>query len=284
MTSRLERKIKELSPSLTKTEKRVAEYALAHERDLLMETAASLAKKVGTTPMTVGRFLRALGFQGMDELRREIQQSQLESSLPILERFKTVDEGKNRLSQVGQCLKAELDGITAIYELMATPVWQQAVSLLSNSDRIYVTGFATLEGIAESFVSRLSYAHPQVQLVNNRGGMYLDVFGELDSSSCMVVIDDRRYAKVTKKVAALCKQNNIPLILITDEYCLWAQDFTELHLSAPTAMPNFWTSLAPMVSLLTHLVNAVMERGGERLSQRMERIEQLQTYFEFYEE
>src|SRR5215207_8417006 len=57
---------------MSRAERVIAAYLQAHARELPFETAASIARKVGVSPMTVGRFLRGLGYDGLSAVKAEL--------------------------------------------------------------------------------------------------------------------------------------------------------------------------------------------------------------------
>ena len=73
MTSSLAEKLRSGFPNLTRSEKAVANYMLAHLKSLPYETAASIAESAGVSSMTVSRFLRGLGYRGLSELKEQLR-------------------------------------------------------------------------------------------------------------------------------------------------------------------------------------------------------------------
>ncbi len=63
--------IQSRSADLSTAEQAVAAHLAAHPEQLPFETADSIAKRLGVSSMTVGRTLKALGYQGLGELRSE---------------------------------------------------------------------------------------------------------------------------------------------------------------------------------------------------------------------
>ena len=61
---------------LTPTSKRVASYMLANLERLGLETADQIAQQAGTSGISVGRFLRSIGYQNLDDLKRELRGAQ----------------------------------------------------------------------------------------------------------------------------------------------------------------------------------------------------------------
>lgn len=55
---------------LTPTGKRIAGYLLANPQKLPFETADSIAQQTDTTGISVGRFLRSLGYRNIDDVKK----------------------------------------------------------------------------------------------------------------------------------------------------------------------------------------------------------------------
>lgn len=81
-------KLRQYAKTGTPAERRIAKYFTEHLNDLPFETAASVADRLDLSPMTVGRFLRSLGYQGLDSVKVEIRETvttspaQLQSAMP----------------------------------------------------------------------------------------------------------------------------------------------------------------------------------------------------------
>ena len=63
-----------LMKSGTPAERRIAKYLMEHMNELPFETAATLAEKLGLSPMTVGRFLRSLGYRQLSDIREHLRE------------------------------------------------------------------------------------------------------------------------------------------------------------------------------------------------------------------
>ncbi len=54
----------------SKADKLIASYIERNLAELPFETAKSIAERLGISQMTVGRYLRRLGFDGLEELKQ----------------------------------------------------------------------------------------------------------------------------------------------------------------------------------------------------------------------
>ena len=227
----VEVKIRDSFPTFTKKEKKIAEYMLDNIRNLPFETASSIARQVQTTSMTVGRFLRSIEYKGMGEIHLELKNGQNEASRSVAERFRSLNGNYEDNFLHTQCLQAEMEALVGLYEKIATPIWTEIVEKVSCADFIYVVGFATLEDVAAVLATRLKYMRSNVMHVTSRDGMFLEIFDKPDHNICLIILDDRRYERTTKKLLSLAKKNGITIVFITDEHCYWGQEYTNLLLS-----------------------------------------------------
>lgn len=68
--TRIEQTFSQLTPS----EKRVAGWLLAHAVQIPFETADGIAKATGTSGITVGRYLRKLGFRNTEDAKASLRE------------------------------------------------------------------------------------------------------------------------------------------------------------------------------------------------------------------
>src|SRR3546814_14255293 len=59
-------------------------------------------------------------------------------------------------------MEAELGGIAAIFQQTINDDWRQACNIITDANRVFVTGFQSVRGIAEDCVRRLSLARGDV--------------------------------------------------------------------------------------------------------------------------
>ena len=65
--------LKQGFPAFTPTGKKIASYMLANLHQLPFETADSIGRTTGTTGISVGRFLRQIGFQNLEDLKQSLR-------------------------------------------------------------------------------------------------------------------------------------------------------------------------------------------------------------------
>lgn len=122
----------------TPAERRIAKYFTEHLSDLPFETAASVADRLDLSPMTVGRFLRALGYQGLDSVKVQIRDvggvsaTQMQASMSELQ----IDaaDGKPLAVLVAEQIRRSHH----IYHLTGQQHWSDAVAMIRAASEVFI--------------------------------------------------------------------------------------------------------------------------------------------------
>jgi DNA-binding MurR/RpiR family transcriptional regulator len=266
MTQTLSQRLKERWESLTASEQRIATYLLRHLRDLPFETAASLSKRVGVSPMTMGRFLRALGYTGLGPLKEELRGD------GAWRRLYTRHEGRVESDATAAHLEAEIRALSAVHALPRTPEWHPIVKLLAGAERVSVAAFQNAAFLGQSLATLLQQLRPDVSFSGGTDGAYIDILLDSGPRSCVVLIDARRYFKQFRTLAEQVSARSIPLVLITDTECYWGRDLSPHVLMIDAE--RLWHSYSAHASLFSLLAASVIDELGD-VMERLGDINQL---------
>ena len=283
MTSDLAEKLRSGFPNLTKSEKAVANYMLAHLKSLPYETAASIAESAGVSPMTVSRFLRGLGFKGLSELKEQLRTEIGGAPLLISDRLARIRNASRRGdAKLWENFDLEIVATLGVYELLSGAAWKHSVSALADSSDVFVAGFQTISGIASDFAARLDYVRPRARFLDGRNGTFSELLADGGDKPCLILFEMRRYSRTSLKLAEAARAARIPLIVACDNHCYWARDYTDLVLSVGTQSHLFWDNQAPFLSLSNLLLDAVIASLGDAIEPRLRRLRELQDRFEAF--
>jgi DNA-binding MurR/RpiR family transcriptional regulator len=272
----------------TKTEKKLAGYLQSRPDCLVLETAATIAGNVGISPMTVGRFLRKLGFDGLSDVRHQLKAGLYgpdgASTWSIDRRYQAFTRRDKEHFSLQDSLEAELAAIRQAYEMTTTPLWADTVDSFANAQRVFVGGLHMARGLALEFVSRLEYIRPGVHLADGQNGHYADVLFDNGPRVAFLLIDFYRYDKATQRVAELAKRRGHEVHIVADDYCLWAHKVTDRVFNLPTSTGLYWHSTAAISALLNLLVNDVIRQLGKAVPKRIDKVLQAQKTFDQFAE
>jgi DNA-binding MurR/RpiR family transcriptional regulator len=276
LSTSLVQKLQSEFPGLTRSEKAVANYMLNHLRSLPYETASSIAESAGVSAMTVSRFLRSLGFNGLSELKEQLRVELDAAPLLVSDRLQRMRKGEARDGKLWENFDLEVMATLGVYELTSSPTFAQVVEVLADAGGVFVCGFQTLSGMASDFAARLDYARPGARFVDGANGTFGEVLASEANSPCLILFEMRRYSKASIQLAEMAREAGMSLIILCDDHCYWARDYTDLVLSVSTRSNLFWDNQAPFASLSNLLIDAIIARLGDKVAPRLEKLRALQ--------
>lgn len=269
LRGRLEDSLRDATPA----SQMLATYFLSNFKDLPFETAASVAAKVGVSEATVGRFCRSIGYRHFKELKGAIQSDLGDKAWLVGDRLTDfARRQKSGAIEISRGLEREMAAILANYETAASPEFARAVRRLALRKQVFVSGFQTERGHGQFLVHQLQYLRPGVQLLDLSAGTFADVLLAPPDEVCLVLIDGRRYSRLTRQLALAARKAGIPVTLITDPYCPWAREVSDEAFVVQTDFNQFWDATSAMSSLIGLLVNGVFAHLGPEVEERMTRV------------
>ncbi|PRH20453.1 sap1 transcriptional regulator SapR [Burkholderia multivorans] len=275
---------------LTPTAKRIASYMLANVDRLGLETADQIAQQTGTSGISVGRFLRSVGYRNLDDLKRELRGAsdrpwmitdRLDEYRRIARTAPSGDAGGE--NALASSLERELDAIRHVYRLAEGPVFAQVADRIAHADAVFIVGIQSTRGISNAFSSYLEYLRPRVFYSDGQSGSYVDSLNSEFERPYSIVTDTRAYSRTARRYCETAAELGQPFALVTDLYCTWARDWPADLLQVKTDVGQFWDSLAPLTCLFNLLITAVVDRLGPAIDRRVARNRELQRTFDQFE-
>jgi DNA-binding MurR/RpiR family transcriptional regulator len=301
MTTAFAQTVEARFAELTPTSKRVASYMLANLDRLGLETADQIAQQAGTSGISVGRFLRSIGYRNLDDLKRELRGTQQRPWL-ITDRLDAFRRGANDSAQtveprqpsvadgssprdaaLAQSLELEIGAIQHVYELARLPAFARVAERIATADAVYILGIQSTRGISNAFYSYLEYIRPRVFYSDGMSGSYVDSLNSEFSAPYLIVTDTRAYSTIARRYCQAASRRGLGFALVTDIYCPWAREFDGDLLQVKTDVGQFWDSLAPLTCLFNLLISAAVERGGPAIDERVARNRELQSEFDQFD-
>ncbi|MGN6145798.1 MurR/RpiR family transcriptional regulator [Ollibium composti] len=276
-------KLKSPDARQTKSDVLIANYIERNLAELPFETAKSIAQNVGVSQMTVGRYLRRLGYGGLDELKREMRQSAHRTGWQVKGNFERLRRDAREGKLIAALIQQQIDDLGHIYEITMSPQWNQAIDLLIGAEEVFIAAYQNVRGVAQYFASQLSYARPRVEFVDGLNGTYVEVLDGSVENRCLFLFDVRRFANKARPLAEEARAAGVKVILLTDDACVWAQDVSDVALVMPGARGPLWDGAAITVSLMDLMISHVIVELGDKVNQRVDRLTRLQDVFGDFE-
>ncbi|TDV07199.1 MurR/RpiR family transcriptional regulator [Paraburkholderia caballeronis] len=259
---------------LTPTAKRIASYMLANLERIGLETADRIAQQTGTSGISVGRFLRHVGYRNLDDLKRELHDIH---PRPWRRSNATPGDATARPGiAFAHSLDLELDAIRDAYALANTPAFTRIAERIAHADAVYLPALPSTRGLVNAFYRDLDYVRAHVFHPESATGSFADALNTAFASPYLIVADVRADSPVARRYCEAAARRQLPFALVTDLYNPWARDFPCDLLQVRTDVGQFRDSLAPLACVFNLLITSVVERLGPALDARLARHRELQ--------
>lgn len=267
----------------SRTDKMLASYIEQHLTELPFETARSIAAKVGVSPMTVGRFLRRLGFDGMEPLKQELRDGHTNPAWQVKGKIDRLQADVQDGKLLAKLIKQQIDNLWRMYELTTTPEWQKGIDALISAQEVYVTAWQNIRGAAEYTAGQLSYARPGVHYIDGLNGTYGEVLDQSVKGRLLLMIEVRRFASKAQPLAREARARGVTVILLTDEFCPWAREAADIALIVPGPHGPLWDGSATMTAAIDLMLSNIIVALGDKVDERVAMLTKLQDAFGDFE-
>jgi DNA-binding MurR/RpiR family transcriptional regulator len=130
--------------SLTKTERRVADYIIDHPDDVIYLSVAGLAEKSETSDATVIRTCKKLGMTSYQEFKVTLAQS---IAVPLKTLNEDIEEGDSIETVVNKVFESTIHTLKLTRDILKIPVIEQAADALYSARCIYIFGMGNSSAV-----------------------------------------------------------------------------------------------------------------------------------------
>lgn len=250
--------------TLTQTQRRLADYVLAHRFEAATLAIDELARHAGTSVASANRFARALGYPGWADFRRHWQ-AELRPQTSALDKLQR--QQRRRHTSASAHVHAALhDGALAVRRCaddLAVEPLQALAERLRSAPRVAVFGADVSAYLAGYFASYLGLFRADVQSLA-QGGAPSEPFRrvlDLGADDLLLLVSLPRYSTLTLELADFAVRRGVPVGAITDSPGAPVATRARWLLLAPTPSAVLPASAVAPMALLEGLCAAVAARS-----------------------
>lgn len=276
--------------SLSKSQQQVTEFLLTHGIDVVYLSAARIAKLVQVNRSTVVRTAQALGYAGFPDMQAALQAHFL-SRLSSIERFQygsrqlieemhePREDGDSVLHRV---IRTEIEHIETLLQSITTENFEQIVDMLATARRIYVVGLRASTPLAMHLAIPLRLIRPNCTIISyNSADGLVDQLEELGEGDVLFAVTYSRYARDTINVMDYARTAGAKIVVLTDNPISPAATRADRVFVVPFRVWLYSNAAAPYV-LLNAIFSALFLRFGDRVPERLEKLEQIYNQLETF--
>ncbi|MGA2586260.1 MAG: MurR/RpiR family transcriptional regulator [Candidatus Aminicenantales bacterium] len=248
----LNQQISEKYPSLSRKEKKIADFILQNFPAAFALSAAHLANKTGTSSATIVRFAQHLGFTGFQQFRLHMLNEAKEEMMPE-DRFKLLSPKENQISTVLKIAELEVKSINDTLQQLDRAVFKRFIAGLNKGRCVYSLGIGISSLLARLSAYQLNQAGLKTHFCAKDEHSFLEKLIHLTPKDVLLAFSFPPYSKETVRAVQFCRERGIQCLAVTDRTTAPIVRFSQETLLVKTRNLMFTNS----VSAAAMLINAV---------------------------
>lgn len=278
----LKQRMNKIYKTMSKGQKRIANYIDVHYDKAVDQTAARLGQTVGVSESTVVRFATELGYKGYPQFQKALEEM-VKNKLNSIQRISRTQDRVEQQNILKSVLRADYENIKQTMEEITDDEFNKAVDLISGAENIYIVGGRSCQAVAGFFRYYLNYIFDYVKLVNSNGlTEALEDIHRISGRDVIIGISFPRYSKDTVRIMEYSRKKGAKVIALTDSMASPMVMYSQCHLFAKSDMASIADSLVAPLSVINALIAALSIRNRSKVEQTMHTLETIWDEYSVY--
>lgn len=202
--------------SLTRAERRVAEYLRNHGEDAIFATAEQIGAAAGTSDATVVRTVKRLGYAGLLELKYAIGQHVINGTKPSVRLRHRIEQAGESSSLLGHVFAEATERLTETLRQLSEEDFEAAVDLLAGARSVLCFGVGPSESVARYLALRLGRLGREARSTGATGFRLADDLLPLAAGDVVVLYSPSRLLPEITVLLDHASTVGAKVVLVTD--------------------------------------------------------------------
>ncbi|MBV9633972.1 MAG: MurR/RpiR family transcriptional regulator, partial [Methylobacteriaceae bacterium] len=195
-------------------ERRLANVVLEHQRELASYSATELARQADVSKATAARLFKRLGYASYNEAR--LQSRALRYWGSPLRHFDDAERPSDIQLSIAAHLQNEVANLTRTFEGLRPEIVEEALAVLSKTQRIWLIGFRASHALAELATFWIKYLKSDVVLLPSAWMTVAEDVVAVQPEDTVLAIGMRRRPRLLRALLKHARESGATVILLTD--------------------------------------------------------------------
>ncbi|NOY09247.1 MAG: MurR/RpiR family transcriptional regulator [Spirochaetes bacterium] len=257
--------------SLSKLQKRIADYIVANLGEVVFMSVTNLGETLGISDATIVRFAQEVGYTGFPELKEELIKYYKIYLDPAIRIEKYIgDTGGEELTYT-TITKREIKHLEESVKTVNERAFKQAVDVICTTDNIYIFGTGSNVPLSSHLAYRLARFSLNITLISVSGRNLFEKLLRAGKDDLMIAFAFYKPSLDFQRLMSITKEKGVKVILITDSHIPPMIKNASIVLYAKRGpFGSFHSPLVPMAitnALIIESANKLGKRAIESLKQ-----------------
>lgn len=269
--------------SMSKGQKKLANYITDNYDKAVFLTAAKLGEIVGVSESTVVRFAMCLGYRGYPDFQKALEEM-VRNKLNTVQRME-VTYGRIQQSNVlHTVLSSDADKIKETIDNLDEAAFNAAVETILAARKIYIVGIRSCAPLASFLAFYLNLMFEDVILLHtNSSSELFEQMVHIDERDVIIGISFPRYSMRTLKAMEFANNRSAKVITLTDSVHSPMNLYSSCNLIASSDMASIVDSLVAPLSVINALIVSLCMKRQDDVASTLEMLEHIWDEYQVYE-
>lgn len=259
----------------TKSQRKLAVYFIENMTQAAFLSAKQVGDILQVSEATVLRFSKQAGYKSYSQFKMALGMSSLaptkkEAACPNMQ------QGEEKSGVLERIFHQDIYNIQQTQNNMDDKIFQAAIQMLIQANRVYVIGLRNSKPLATYFAHYLNYLLKDVKVLTAVGSEeILEQMYRITNKDLVFGISFPRYSVRTLKALEFANQRNAKVITLTDHINSPISLYSSCNLLAQSSTSYVIESLTAPFSLLHALLVGICEQKQDEIKISMKQIEKL---------
>ena len=263
--------------TLTKSEKRIANYLRKNQEESAFLSAGEIADRLGLSEATLVRFARTLGFSSYPAMRAVLQEAfrhRVTHSARLRSRLDDLREAGDIFDRL---VVSEIDYLTQSLETIERQSLNRAVEMIRSRKRIFIFGVGPSVSLVNLMEIRLARFGWQVVPLTTAGREILEPLLLMTDQDLLFVICFFDISGALQLILDYANEIKCPVIMLTDTLGSIIGDKADVVLSAKRGPVSEFHSLVVPMTIINTLLLAVAQEDQGYVMTNLDKLDQMRA-------
>ncbi len=282
MATDISQRIKKLSGSFTKSQRKIATAVQREYDKVAYMTASDLSRYVGVSESTIIRFASELGYEGYSEFKKAVEELVRIKLTP----HQRIEITKLRMGSgdiLSKVMEADISNIRTTLEKINKIVFYESVDAILGAKNIYIIGARSTEPLAKILEYNLSLIFDNVRLVRpNSTAEILEQLFSVGKDDVLIAFSFPRYSSKLIPAVKYAMQKEAKIVVITDSAVSPIAEYSTSLLTVQSDMASFMDSFVAPLSIINAIIVEIANRREREIIRRFDQLEKVWDEYDVY--
>ncbi|MGL5797357.1 MAG: MurR/RpiR family transcriptional regulator [Cetobacterium sp.] len=264
----------------SKSFKKIVDFIKHNQSIVSFISINELAKETGTSPATVTRFSKSLGFKGYPDFQRVFQKD-VEISTSHLKGFRQEIDSISKDGILSEIITTNIELLEEIDTEAIEEQLETAMEMIKNSRKLYILGARGSYALAYYLYFMLKELREDVELMISGASDFTDKLLYSTQEDVLFTISFHPYTNFTCQVTEFFKEQGNKIITMTDKKDSVLGNISDLVITTKNGGKAY--TFVPGIIILNALLLRFGKSNKEESIEKLDKLKKITDSFNIYQ-